>query len=1598
MKKTIIYITSVLAVVLILAITWLYSGFGKAFVRNQIVTAVQKNTAFRVEIDQFRTNYFSSANFSNIFLNSTVGRGQIAIDQLHLQYSILPIIRKNIRIDSLKISGISGEIDQTLIDTLQVGEDPDHKREEPAWKLELRRLLVDATHLQYHNQATDDTLRITGFTGDYHAKRFLNIRLEALSGQIAHRKIDRVTLMAGAVHTPQYWRIDTLNLQSDASRITTSDSTLIRLDDPPKISTSVTGVIGEDLLGIAQAALPLRNSEQLILKPLTLNGTFRYRQERMRYKGRLHMPGLQYGPMTFRDLRAEITGNGNQLNLEQFSLIGLQQEDSLTASGRLDLNRSVAEIAWASGIGEFEPYLEKFGLPQTLSGALSINGTASIPLEMSVNSTAEMSVRLSEPGIGGRSLPDVTLDARLENGRVTAAVIHGENSIRASAGIEFPSQVQMNADVKRLSQYGAFLDTSLTGSFIADLEGQVEEKWRYALAGAVKTDINLESVPETEISAELSITPERAEFSRGRVLLKSNLITKFRGGVTWSDTQILGELVAQEPVRTADFAPEGALNARISHELESGTTIGRISIADYSITPFRVLLPDTTTPMYGELQFSSDFQLDPAGLSGSGSLALRRANFANTPLDSIVGVFSYDTTSLSVPELKVYQNGLLGTVTGQLPSAASDQGVQVFARIDRYPLRSLDLLNPPGRTVGGTLAGDVAITGKYSNPNIQGSLTLSEGFFRWDTTSTPVERINLEMSFTGRSFQLREGSAKYHSYPIQMQASGSFTPALQGVITVQPEGTVEFFYQSDRTDSIALIISELPVHIASGIFPDKRIPRGSLDASFSGTIHQDSIDVTSHGVLQLPDFNERAWDITWALSGNPDEVSVDSVAIRSEGSNLVVSGRIAGLQSASQSDTASPSFHDMNLNTTEFELNVLNPFFAGIQIQDGRLNASLSLDGRILSPQVGGSVSIRDLVFSDQDQLWHVQTRMLKTRHTEGRHKVQLSGGQINGVPFAGEGYFSIPSPDRYTGEIQVTVDTASTVTVTLDHWTPDTVRADLVADNLTIATFMDIINRDYAIGGSVYLTGRLGGSVDNPLITLNGGISGYRMDEYRFPTAQFAGGYQAGKFTIDTLRISSDTSTVSIAGTLPGTLNLAPFSVPDFGREGELRVVIWEYPLEAFEAFLPQGRKLTGVLNSEVQYKLRPNSPEISGYFRLNRLAADLPYFDQQIQNGDLEIQFQNREIRLTEGTFHINNNPVNLAGVIKLGERAGNTTDITVSAGTLQLSRSGALTLSLGASRLRLHDRPDEPGMIEGTISVKSFSYVKRVQNYQLITMVGARSRAAEVTERMLRDIRLNVDIQIPGNARINNNLATIPFSADLQLRGPVHQPRYGGRITAGQGEIYYLGRTFTLQEGQVYLKDHPDINPDIRLMAETVIPSSANVDNIDYTVTMQVEGTLRSPKVNFTVQPPTRPGSSEALTQSDIIGLLAVGRPRSQLTGLLDEGNLQQFLLRQASLFSSQQISSMLEYRASRLLDLDRVAIEGNLFQLSGSNAPTFTAEKSLTSRLTLTYSTVIGDANEQGVRLLYELTPHWYLSTETNQQREYGIDLKYRVKFK
>lgn len=142
-----------------------------------------------------------------------------------------------------------------------------------------------------------------------------------------------------------------------------------------------------------------------------------------------------------------------------------------------------------------------------------------------------------------------------------------------------------------------------------------------------------------------------------------------------------------------------------------------------------------------------------------------------------------------------------------------------------------------------------------------------------------------------------------------------------------------------------------------------------------------------------------------------------------------------------------------------------------------------------------------------------------------------------------------------------------------------------------------------------------------------------------------------------------------------------------------------------------------------------------------------------------------------------------------------------------------------------------------------------------------------------------------------------------------------------------------------------------------------------------------------------------SDPALSQTDILSLLTLGATQQQLTGTGQQNTTTADVLRnRLESLSSQEITGYVSGKVGHMLGLEQLSIQGNLFNLNKNSGPELIASKRLSDRLKITYTTNVGQLNNNGIRLDYKLTNHFSLEGQTDQFGNTGVDLKYKIKFK
>jgi translocation and assembly module TamB len=298
-----------------------------------------------------------------------------------------------------------------------------------------------------------------------------------------------------------------------------------------------------------------------------------------------------------------------------------------------------------------------------------------------------------------------------------------------------------------------------------------------------------------------------------------------------------------------------------------------------------------------------------------------------------------------------------------------------------------------------------------------------------------------------------------------------------------------------------------------------------------------------------------------------------------------------------------------------------------------------------------------------------------------------------------------------------------------------------------------------------------------------------------------------------------------------------------------------------------------------------------------------------------------------------------------------------------------------------------------ITGRVDVRQALYTKR---YDVASeLLGAR-RVLPAPETGLTDegegAQLDLRVQAPGTVRIDNNLATLAASADLQVQGTTAAPVVTGRAEIDRGRLYFQGRTYVIQKGTLDFVNPRRLDPLFDIEAETRIRA--------YRVTLRVSGTLERVTPTLTSDPP--------LSSLQILALLA-GQDESEVANLTQTQARQsqaQLAAAGAATLAAGRISESMGLEAERLFGLNRFSIDPSLLRGAGT-APTarVTVGKRFAPNLNVLYSQDLRGTEERILAVEYNLSDRFSLlltrtdpgTAKTGVERGWAFDVRLRQSY-
>ena len=307
-------------------------------------------------------------------------------------------------------------------------------------------------------------------------------------------------------------------------------------------------------------------------------------------------------------------------------------------------------------------------------------------------------------------------------------------------------------------------------------------------------------------------------------------------------------------------------------------------------------------------------------------------------------------------------------------------------------------------------------------------------------------------------------------------------------------------------------------------------------------------------------------------------------------------------------------------------------------------------------------------------------------------------------------------------------------------------------------------------------------------------------------------------------------------------------------------------------------------------------------------------------------------------------------------------------------------------------------------GLFLVKNATWTQRIDTSGgLFDFGGASVAAAGETSAVPVPIRYDIQVQVPSTLVIENNLARLVASADLQLAGTYERPLLFGRAEVDRGEITFEGRRYVVTRGAIDFTNPSRIEPFFDVEAETRV----RVPGQTYRVIVSAAGTTERMQPQLSSDPPLPAADVVALLFSDV--RRTQGSTDAELRALQNPNQAQTDVL---TTRATQLLANPISSEVGRVVEqtfgvdtfqlsptlIDPYSQSATLSRASINPSARVTVGKRISERVYLTYSRSVSTAISDQILLLeYDETDRlsWLLSR--NEDSTYAIEVRVRHTF-
>ena len=362
---------------------------------------------------------------------------------------------------------------------------------------------------------------------------------------------------------------------------------------------------------------------------------------------------------------------------------------------------------------------------------------------------------------------------------------------------------------------------------------------------------------------------------------------------------------------------------------------------------------------------------------------------------------------------------------------------------------------------------------------------------------------------------------------------------------------------------------------------------------------------------------------------------------------------------------------------------------------------------------------------------------------------------------------------------------------------------------------------------------------------------------------------------------------------------------------------------------------------------------PQIYGFADINRgLIEPSVYSSFAASRIFARLTFNNNMILLERARFRMLNGIFSAHGIVRLHNFMPAYYSIETDFNSAVYRESNYFYAKMNG-KIGYSGNADNP-VLYGDIDIKKALYDKKIDLSSFLLSYKKYNVVKSVVRKGTFNPKLNIRITSNKGIAIKNNIVNTDFSTRLHLIGTLYDPVVMGTANAEEGEIYFRGTEFKLSYANLDFNSRYRIDPSFDIAAATHINQ--------YIIRMNANGSLLNFNVNLSSTPP--------LSELDIVSMLALGAP----TASVYAGSAGGIAASEAVSAIGGGVEQSITGAISSYFGFRNLSVSPSYSVVTHSAAPQVTVTKTLTKRLSVSYSNIVSSQSSQSVTLTYSMSRH------------------------